>query len=260
MAIIRESDIAPEERERLRNIGEDYATERVIAQLDRTRQGIQKFHDILSTRGVDEVLETLLANVLESLQVATDDRLDARVIKKVTNDALLSAMHAGKTARFAAHGVLDTAALVVAMAGNSQLAAEIRKVLDATRSAGADSLELQKQLRQLLRLAMHPDVRAQLGAKAEPLETQLDNAIAALEVARGSKSKTRGTPKETDYVNMLDGLAIELCRRVRKIARAAAKELNMPAIAKELDLRALYEGSGRRLEDDDEVPGDSTAD
>lgn len=254
MAIIRESDIAPEERERLRRLGVNYATDDTVAQIDRTVLGIERYRDVLAVGGLTTILEAHLGNVRESLLAARSNRVDVVASRKVTNVALLDAMFVGKTARFLAHGQLDSARLLLAMAGN-KVAVEIAKVLDATRSSGADPQQLETQLTQLVRLVANTDVRGALGENAASLETQLNTAIAALNVARESKTSTRGTPEETDYLDMLDGLAVELCRRVRKIARAVAKELRKPAIAKELDLRELYKKTRRSVEQEDDGGG-----
>lgn len=250
MPLIRESDVAPEEPERLRRIGKNYATEQTVAQLDRTISGIGTYRDVLAPAGVSPAIEAYLASIRESLLAARADRADAVTGKKVTNAAVLDAMFVGKAARFVAHGHLDTARFFLAVAGN-KAAVEIEKVLKATRSSGSDPQELETQLTQLVRVVANADVRGALEASAEPLETQLNGAIAALNVARESKTSTRGTPEETDYLDMLDGLAVELCRRVRKMARAAAKQLRQPAIARELDLRELYKTTGRRVEEDE---------
>lgn len=81
-----------------------------------------------------------------------------------------------------------------------------------------------------------------------PLATLLTNRIDALNVARAAKPRPHGTPAETELLDSIDGLIVELCRLARKAGRALARETSQPAIAKEFELDALYRSTGRKKE------------
>ena len=54
------------------------------------------------------------------------------------------------------------------------------------------------------------------------------------------KPTVRGTPEETQRLNQIDGIIIDICRRSRDAAKAASKDRGDPAILKAFKLDKLY--------------------
>jgi hypothetical protein len=54
------------------------------------------------------------------------------------------------------------------------------------------------------------------------------------------KPTVRGTPEETQRLDQIDGIIIDICRRARDAAVAASKHLGDPAILKAFKLDKLY--------------------
>ena len=251
---IDRNTIAPAAQARYIRIGKTFGSDHTLAQLDRTLDGVKKYRDLMAGKGFTLTHEELTKSVRESLIAAGVVRAETRTDRKVTNAALLKAMSEGKAARFAAHSALDGARILLSIEGNNAVL-EVDKALHDTRSAGADAEELERQLRQLANVCANESVRAKLGDNAATLETQLNNSIAALNAAREQKTGARGTPAETEYLDLLDGLAVELVRLARKAARAVARDLGQEAIATDLDLRELYKSTSRGADDEEEGGG-----
>lgn len=252
--LIDRNTIAPAAQVHYIRIGKAFGSDDTLAQLDRTLDGVKKYRDLMAAKGFTLTHETLATNVRESLIAAGVVRAETRTGRKVTNAALLKAMSAAKGARFAAHSALDGARILLSMEGNS-VVLDIDKALHDTRSAGADAEELERQLRQLANVCAKEAVRAKLGDNAATLDAQLTTCIAALSTAREQKTGARGTPAETEYLDLLDGLAVELVRLARKAARAVARDLGQEAVATDLDLRELYKSTSRSAGDEEEGGG-----
>ena len=245
MTIIQLEDIAPESRSYFGHIGKDYGSERTSSQLNRSIAGIGKHRPVLLKYGLTEAMETWGENLRESIRAALGARDEVIVGQKVTRAAAIDAMHRGKEVRRAAQTAFSNASFFLRINGNLEAIREIQKVLHETRTAGADHGELERQLGLYLGLLDKPGVRAALGDAAASVEADLNSAIASLKAARETKTGSRGTPAETQYLDLLDGLAVVWAREIRKIARTAASAEGVEAIATDLDLRELYKTSSR---------------
>lgn len=245
MTIISMEDIAAESRGYLIPLGMDYASERTLAQLIRSLAGIGKHRVVLRKHNLTEQMELWGQNLRESIEAAIAERDQAVVARKVTNAAALAAKDRGKQTRRAAQSAFSNARFFLLISGDAEALREIDKVLHETRTSGADLNELERQLGLYLGLLAKPAVRAALGDAAASVEADLTSSIAALSAARETKTGSRGTPAETAYINLLDGLAVIWVREIRKIARVAADAEGNPAIATDNDLRELYKTTAR---------------
>lgn len=241
--------IAPVEKARLIRIGAGFGSADTQAQADITINAATKQLSLIRGHGFPEAKLVMLTEVRELSRTASVDREGARTDRKVTNAALLDATRAGKAARLRVRNNLESARSDLAMFGGADAPAAanlIDGVLARTRTAGADAKALGEQLQQLHDTLANAAVRAAIGEEAATLETELATCVTALDVARSANASARGTRTETEWIDLLDGLLVELVRAARRAARSAAKALGQPALADEFELSALYASTGRR--------------
>lgn len=239
--------IAPEEKVRLRRIGASFGSSDALAQADVTLKYATKHISILPMHGFGPVQLAQLEDARAASIAQGVQRADTRTGRKVTKTALLDAMFAGKSVRMRARTIYTNARGTLAAAGNQPASVRtIDSVLAATSSAGSDSDELATQMQQLQNLLTDTAIRGAVGEEvATALETDLRTRRDALLIARGEGASTRGTPTDTDLIDLIDGVIVELVRAARRAARSAARELGQPAIADELQLNELYHTTGR---------------
>jgi hypothetical protein len=241
--------IAPVEKARLIRIGAGFGTADAQAQADITINAATEKLSLIRGHGFAEAKLVMLTEIRELSRTASVDREGARTDRKVTNAALLDATRAGKAARLRVRSNLEGARGDLAMFGGAAALPAVNAIdaaLASTRTAGADAKALGEQLQQLHDLLAHATVRAAVGEEAGTLETELATCVTALEVARSANASARGTRTETEWIDLLDGLLVELVRAARRAARSAAKALGQPALADEFELNALYASTGRR--------------
>lgn len=256
MTIITSEEIAAGTRPYFINIGKDYASERTLAQVIRSLAGAEKHRVILRKYNLTEQLESWGERLRDSIRAALGQRDRAIVARKVTNAAALAAMNAGKRCRRATQTALSNARFFLTIGGHDAVVREIDKVLNETRTSGADLGELERQLGLYLAVLAQPGVRDALGDAAASVEADLNASINALKLAKNTKTGARGTPAETAYLDLLDGLAAVWAREIRKIARVAADAEGNPAIATDSDLRELYKTTSRRTTSGEEGGGE----
>lgn len=241
----RREDIAPDAQAYYVKLGKEYASTDTLAQIDKTLGALGKYGVVVSEHGFFDAQTMMLIDVRDAILGAGILRNDARSDKKSTNAALLDAQAAGKGARFTAHAALTSVRFRLFNQGDKASVNAIDAVLEQTRSAGADAEALTAQLESLKGLVAKAPITAALAERAAPLTATLTTCIDALNIARAAKRRTHGTPAETEYLDLLDGIAVELCRSARKAARAAARATGQSAIAKEFELTELYRSTGR---------------
>lgn len=240
------SPLAAAERRRLIVIGMQFGSDDALAQGRQTLNALSTHAAVLADFGFEAADVTELAAACDGLVEAGVGREGARSDRKATNAAVLDAMFVGKSQRMAARAALVNARRRLAKSGgNEALIRSIEATLDRTRSAGADPEELATQLDQLRTTLVTPGVAGML-RNAEALAATLTTRAEALRIATAQAAGPRGTPEQTEVVNVLDGLIVELVRAARLAARAAARERGQPAIAKAFELTALYRSTGRR--------------
>jgi hypothetical protein len=60
------------------------------------------------------------------------------------------------------------------------------------------------------------------------------------------KAEPRGTPVETETLDLIDGFIVSLSRAAREAAEAAARDLAEPAIVTAFELTALYKRRAKK--------------
>ncbi len=242
--------IAPEAQKHCIEIGERFGSSDTLRQADKTLTATQKYGDLLAKRGFGPSQVALLADVRDALLAAGVTRDLSRAGKKQTNAALLDAMSAAKGERFEIHAIYANARTALFMKGDLTSVNAIDVALASTSNAGDDAVLLGNQLGLLTDLLKTTAIREAVGEEpASAIETDAAARVAALTAARQQHAGPRGTPAETEYLNLLDGLVAILCRNARKAARAVARQSGQPAIAKELQLTELYSKTVRAKQD-----------
>ncbi|MBK9264693.1 MAG: hypothetical protein IPM54_33535 [Polyangiaceae bacterium] len=106
----------------------------------------------------------------------------------------------------------------------------------------ADDAEgLAKQLDALQAMLKEPAIADAAKDRGGPkVVTDLAAYAQALRDAAKAKAEPRGTPVETETLDLIDGIIVSLVRMAREAAEAAARESSEPAMATAFELSALY--------------------
>lgn len=116
----------------------------------------------------------------------------------------------------------------------------VQQAMAQTARAGDDAALLCTQARQLADALEDGAVSAEVNERGGAgLAEELRDGALALEQANQSSQRPLGTPAETALLDLMDGLALERLRRIRRAARRAATEEGKPEIAKLFELSHL---------------------
>jgi hypothetical protein len=239
------SDMPAEERKRLVTMGKQYGSSDTLAQADQTLNALavpgQAAKLVDHGYGADDVEQLALART--SLEQAGGRQTAAQVSQKTTNQAHAADLASGKRLRKKALAVLENVEAGLRKKTSTQAAVQaVAAVLEKTRSAGADARALASQLELISGLFKDTAaVAAEAASKGGPkLVADLDAAVVSLRADAPTAHAPRGTPAETERMDLLDGLIIESTRRARKAARSASDESGEAALATAFDLDKLY--------------------
>jgi|JI10StandDraft_1071094.scaffolds.fasta_scaffold287400_3 hypothetical protein len=179
--------------------------------------------------GFPDVALTRLVWVLESNQVADAHREAQRILKKSGTAGLKALIKTGKAERLALRALVRSVPGSLRALGESpESATTIETVLAQTASAGSDPTRLAKQLEALLGLFALPGVRAHVAAGVDARIEAASKAAASL---HGVGARRPGTPDDTERLDVLDGMIIELVRQARAAARVASTLTGNQALA-----------------------------
>lgn len=245
--------IAPAAQAAYRKIGARHDSESVRAQAERTRKGANKIIASHGPRfaphGVAAATIVRLDDLMVAHGEATTTREHARTYKKVTNIAHQNAIFDAKGTRLKLHSAYANARTTLFEAGEQASVDEIDVALNRTRSAGDDTDLLVSQLEILVAPLKKTPIREAVASGDETipaaLETEVTESIATLKSTSGESAAPRGTPVDSELVDLLDGMIIVTCRNIRRAARALSREVGQPALAEEVELNELYKGTKR---------------
>ncbi len=137
------------------------------------------------------------------------------------------------------------------LAGNIEAVQKIEVLLDSESAVAEDAEGLAKQLDALRAVLKHPAVAEAAQKRGGPQAAlDLEAKAMALRAAAKAKAEPRGTPVETETLDLIDGIIVSLARTAREAAEAAARELGEPAIATAFELSALYKRRGKKKADE----------
>jgi len=244
------STLSPQARADYIRIGRRFGSKDTLAQAIATLQALDAHGAALLPFGFSETDKKQLAYLRDQLEAAGVDRSVAEIAKAVTSEAYLNAMRNGKQARLLARSVLSNIERELYQrnaVANEPVITEIRSALAKTESAGADDEILARQLdvlAEVLRIPLVMKAGAERGGR-QALE-EVTTAAAELRSAAHSRVTKRGTPEETERLDLIDGLIVSLVRSARKAARVAAVRHGSPALAKAFQLSKIYPPRSKR--------------
>lgn len=229
--------IRPDVSARLMRVGQGYPSEVVLAQIAKTLAAYGVYGARLALHGF-----------------AVDDQAQLVEVQALIRSALAS--REGARGDHKAHGVEARRARRAGASSRLQLRSVLRGTLDAGHRQGA-SVEFETAIDTALRLT----VRAEKDPHA--LATQLDTLVtalrrsdvAALAAPRGATEAIAAAEAaqaalragdvvspagSTERLDVLDGLAIGICRAAYSAAKSASRQNRERAIADAFSLDALY--------------------
>lgn len=225
-------------------VGEEFSSDDTFAQATQTHQGLEKYADILRLYGLPLSDGQRLEEARQLLSEAGYGRNQAKSQKKTLGIGLDEANRAGRTARIRGRSILTSTRSVLSEQGKAEAATQLQTTLDATAASDMAGEDLAKQLDQLAD-AIDPQKTPEAANAAadrggpETLDPLRSTATALREAVK-RKPTVRGTPEETQRLDQIDGIIIDICRRGRDAAEAASKDRGDPAILKAFKLDKLY--------------------
>lgn len=236
------SSLSPKARASYIRIGRRYGSGETLAQADRTITALGSYAVHLVAHGFGPADVQRLEDVQASLVAAGVSRAGAKQQKGVHSTTFGATMSAARTCRQSVRSVLTSVRRDLDEAGGAEsTVTTIDTALKQTRVAPGDPRQLAEQLEVLRDLLMTPAVAAAATDRGGPdVVTSAEELSVALRAQAAGRSGP-GTPEATETLDVLDGMAVTLARSAFKAARAAARKLGMPAMAKAFDLAELRE-------------------
>lgn len=222
-------------------VGRAFGSERTHAQAEKTIEAWSRHGAALQAYGFGEADATELMEAKDALTAAGGGRSDAVLDRRTGVKGLHAGIKTGKSLRTRGRVVATNIRDVLWRSGDAATVQRVDAVLAATRSSGGSAGALSTQLEALGGLYGDTAFAAALAGRGDSaLGATLTTHADALRALQASRGDSRGTPTESELVDLLDGVIIRHCRAARRAARAAATETGSPAIATDFELRELY--------------------
>ncbi|MDI1446314.1 hypothetical protein [Polyangium sp. 6x1] len=243
--------LAPEARAAFIKDGERFSSEDTLDQANQTLNAYLIHGSRLAPFGFVPEDAAELKDARDALIEAGVGRESKRISKKIDTAAHAAAMRDGQGIRLRARSVLAGSKRALLLAGQTAWVQKIDAVLDQDSAAADDAEKLAKQLDALQALLKEPLIAdfAQNRGGPQALQDLGAQAQTLRETAK-TKAEPRGTPVETETLDLLDGIIASLTRTAREAADAAARELAEPAIATAFELSALYKRRAKKKAED----------
>jgi hypothetical protein len=250
-------------RGKLIKLGEQFSSQDTLDQANQTLSAYKTNADALKGSGFAPQHAKELEAARDGLVEAGVGRQEARGRKKVTGKAYVDAMNGAQSARVNARAVLMGVKEDLegsADAGAPAVERDVEAVLKQTRVAPDKAEPLAQQLAQLAGALKNKEIAAAATDQGGPEAlAAAEGAIAALRKADQEDVGGRGTPVETETLDLLDGIIVRHVRRARRAAEAAARRLGNPALVEAFRLDKLYRsraGGPPAEEPAEETPGE----
>lgn len=229
--------------------GRNHGSGRTLAQAD---DSLKAFDDLtpelqaqVAEHGYGAADRTELGDGRDALLESGIQREEAQADSESLTQAYGETLKRGKGARRWADSVLRRAQDVLDEKEDGEAGSQaIEVALRIGSSSGADADLLREQLQALRSPLARLDVAAVTADRGGPaVLAAVDASIAELRTIEQSRPTKRGTPAETERLDLIDGIIVENVRALRRAIRSLARALGQPALAEPFELLALY---GRR--------------
>ncbi|HVK68629.1 MAG TPA: hypothetical protein VM694_29420 [Polyangium sp.] len=239
--------LSPEARAAFIKDGERFGSEDTLDQANQTLNAYQAHGSKLLAFGFAPEDAAELQDARDLLIEAGVGREAKRTNKRIDAVAHTKAMRDGQGIRLRARSVLAGAKRALFLAAHAPAVQKIDVLLGRDSVAAEDAEGLAKQLDALQNVLKVPAIEDVAKSRGGP-QAALDlGALAqALRDATKAKAEPRGTPVETETLDLLDGLIVSLARTAREAADVAARELGEPAIATAFELSGLYKRRAKK--------------
>lgn len=198
--------------------------------------------------GADDAKE--LQDARDALVGAGVGRETKRTSKRIDTVAYAAAVRSGQGVRLRGRSVLGGARRVLLLAGKTETVQRIDALLDGESVAATDAEGLAKQLDALQAMLKESAVAEAAANRGGPKAiSDLEAQAQALRDAAKVKAVPRGTPVETETLDLIDGIIVSLARSAKDAAEAAARDLAEPAIATAFELSALYNRPAKKKDE-----------
>jgi hypothetical protein len=239
------SSLSPQARSSYIRTGRQFGSPDTLAQANQTLQGLAAHGTDLVAHGFGAADAQRLTDARDALIEAGVGRTEARTEKKVTSATYLAQMKAGKAARASVLSILGACRRALHEQSGTAAADGVKQIdaaLLQTRAAGDDAGALAEQLDVLRSVLVVPVVATAAKDRGGPAAVaELTDCASALRDALAARAGALGTPAETEYLDLLDGIVVTFARQARQAARAAAKRLGKPAMVADFELSKLYD-------------------
>jgi hypothetical protein len=235
-------------RLKLIQVGEQFGSQDTLDQANQTLDAYEKYAPLLKISGFGAKHAAELTDARDGLVTAGVGREAAKGKKKITGEAYVAAYSQATTARLHARAVLAGVKEDLEASEEAE-AAEAARIASAalrqTRAAAKKAEPLVQQLALLVGGLKNETVAKEAADQGGPEAlTALEASIAALRKADQEDVGVRGTPVETEKLDLLDGIIVQQVRRARRAALAASKRLGNPALVEAFKLDKLYRSKG----------------
>lgn len=223
--------------------GRDFGSDRTYAQAQETLKNARENEAALRQVGFGSPQIDRLQTAADAQKELGADRDLARTGEGIATRERNDAEKEGKHARTVATVALTTASGELQFASEIDAAREVDQVLhQVSVGSGSHLPTLSSHLGMLAGVLAVAPVAAVLADIGGPeAAKQVTEAKAKVDDAiRRGKSNASHTPEQTEQLDLLDGIVVDLVRKARKAARAASKKLGRPALAKLFELDLLY--------------------
>ncbi|MDC3961424.1 hypothetical protein [Polyangium jinanense] len=239
--------LSPDVRAAFIKDGERFGSEDTLDQANQTLNAYLTHGSKLAPFGFVAEDAAELKDARDALIEAGIGRVSKRTSKKVDTAAHAAAIRDGQAIRLRARSVLAGAKRALLLAGKVDAVQKIDVLLGLDSVASDDAEGLAKQLDALRTALKEPVVAEAAKTRGGPQAAlDLESRAQALRDAAKSKAEPRGTPVETETLDLIDGIIVSLTRTAREAADAAARELGEPAIATAFELSALYKRHAKK--------------
>jgi hypothetical protein len=234
--------LPPATRQKYIGTGRYFSSKDTLKQGRDTLGAMERYGAEVGGHGFDAEDAADLRQACTLLVEAGVDRESAQGERKTTSKAYLDAMKQGKKARAKGRSLLKgSVRRLEQRTGSEETINQVRTTLGQTRRSGADADALASQLERIGGMLSSPAVAPVVAERGGPAAVAaLSSAATTLRAVATQRPVGSGTPEETERLDLIDGLIVELVRDARRAARSAADELSRPALAKAFELNALY--------------------